>query len=431
MSDELFAQHGRLIRQRWPALWPRLLAQDVESIQAELTEGLGSTLSIDGIQLTSRHDRGKEAELQAASLPEVAVLHLYGTGLGDLPRALLGRTGLKRLEVKIMNGALFALVLRLLDQQDWLADPRVELMMAGDESEIRLPFFALPPELQLVEDAAARIRDRLVSEIDLPFASARFDAEHPAVTRRLAENRELLTSDGDVASLFGLARGKHALIVASGPTLQTNMATLQAQLQTRRQDYLLISVDTALAFLLRHGIQPDIVVTIDDAIHGSRLPADQSAQTTLVYYPTVPTAALLAWQGPRKAAYSRSPMYQALRQEIPKGTLHSGGSVIHPAVDLAVQMGCQQVILLGTDFAFPGELTHSGWADGALGPTASQALSWTLDGHGRRVKTNPNFSAYRTELERYIARHPEVHFWNSSREGAEIAGCSYHPEYLS
>lgn len=431
MSDELFAQHGRLIRQRWPVLWPRLLAQDVESIQAELTEGLGSTLSIDGIQLTSRHDRVREAELQAASLPEVAVLHLYGTGLGDLPRALLGRTGLKRLEVKIMNGALFALVLRLLDQQDWLADPRVELMMAGDESEIRLPFFALPPELQLVEDAAARIRDRLVSEIDLPFASARFDAEHPAVTRRLAENRELLTSDGDVASLFGLARGKHALIVASGPTLQTNMATLQAQLQTRRQDYLLISVDTALAFLLRHGIRPDIVVTIDDAIHGSRLPADQSAQTTLVYYPTVPTAALLAWQGPRKVAYSRSPMYQTLRQEIPKGTLHSGGSVIHPAVDLAVQMGCQQVILLGTDFAFPGELTHSGWADGELGPTASQALSWTLDGHGRRVKTNPNFSAYRTELERYIARHPEVHFWNSSREGAEIAGCSYHPEYLS
>jgi hypothetical protein len=431
MSDELFAQHGRLIRQRWPALWPRLLAQDVESIRAELTEGLGSTLSIDGIQLTSRHDRVREAELQAASLPEVAVLHLYGTGLGDLPRALLGRTGLKRLEVKIMNGALFALVLRLLDQQDWLADPRIELMMAGDESEIRLPFFALPPELQLVEDAAARIRDRLVSEIDLPFASARFDAEHPDVTRRLAENRELLTSDGDVTSLFGLARGKHALIVASGPTLQTNLATLQAQLQTRRQDYLLISVDTALAFLLRHGIRPDIVVTIDDAIHGSRLPADQSAQTTLVYYPTVPTAALLAWQGPRKVAYSRSPMYQALMQEIPKGRLHSGGSVIHPAVDLAVQMGCQQVILLGTDFAFPGELTHSGWADGALGPTASQALSWTLDGHGRRVKTNPNFSAYRTELERYIARHPEVHFWNSSREGAEIAGCSYHPEYLS
>lgn len=430
MSDDLFNQHGRLISQRWPTLWHRLLTQDVNSIQAELTEGLGSTLSINGIQLTSRHDRVKEAELQAASLPEQPVLHLYGTGLGDLPRALLGRSSLKRLEVKIMNGALFALVLRLLDQQDWLADPRVELMMAGDESEIRLPFFALPPELQLVEDAAARIRDRLVSEIELPFVRARFDTAPPYITRRLAENHELLAGDGDVASLFGLARGKQALVVASGPTLQHNLATLLGQLQRRRQDYLLISVDTALAFLRRHGILPDIVVTIDEAIYGDRLPADQSAQITLVYYPTVPTATLLAWQGPRKAAYSRSPMYQTLRQEIPKGTLHSGGSVIHPAVDLAVQMGCQQVILLGTDFAFPGELTHSGWADGALGPSAALALSWTLDGHGRRVKTNPNFSAYRIELERYIARHPEVKFWSCSREGAEIVGCSYHPEYL-
>lgn len=192
----------------------------MESLPAELTEGLGSTLSLHGIQLTSRHDRVKEAELQAASLPEQPVLHLYGTGLGDLPRALLGRSSLKRLEVKIMNGALFALVLRLLDQQDWLTDPRVELMMAGDEGEVRLPFFALPPELLLVEDAAARIRDRLVSEIDLPFARARFDAEHPDVTRRLAENRELVAGDGDVASLFGLAQGKQALIVASGPTLR-------------------------------------------------------------------------------------------------------------------------------------------------------------------------------------------------------------------
>nr|WP_246771394.1 hypothetical protein [Aeromonas hydrophila] len=90
MSDDLFNQHGRLISQRWPALWPRLLAQDVESLPAELTEGLGSTLSLHGIQLTSRHDRAKEAELQAASLPEQPVLHLYGTGLGDLPRACWG-----------------------------------------------------------------------------------------------------------------------------------------------------------------------------------------------------------------------------------------------------------------------------------------------------------------------------------------------------
>lgn len=431
MNDDIFACHATLIRQRWPILWPRLLAQNVESIQAELTEGLGSTLSIDGIQLTSRHDRVKEAEFQAASLPDAPVLYLYGTGLGDLPRVLLARPSLKRLEVKIMNGALFALILRLLEQDDWLSDPRVELMMAGDDSEIRLPFFALPPELLLVEDAASHIRDRLVSELSKPFANTRFRTENSYLVARLAENRPLLHSDGDVTSLFGLAQGKCALVVASGPTLQDKLAILQHQLHTRQQHYLLLCVDTALGFLLCHGIQPDVVVTIDENIQGDHLPATHSAQMTLVYYPTVPTATLLTWQGPRKAAYSHSPMYESLRQTIPKGVLHSGGSVIHPTVDLAVQMGCSDVILLGADFAFPGDLTHSGWADGVLGPSASQALTWAINGHGQRVNTNPNFSAYRVELERYIARHPEVHFWSSSREGARIAGCHDHPEYLT
>lgn len=124
-------------------------------------------------------------------------------------------------------------------------------------------------------------------------------------------------------------------------------------------------------------------------------------------------------------------MYAALAREHPKGTLHQGGSVIHPTVDLAVQIGCTEVLLLGCDFAFPGGQTHAGWQDGALGPSASQALSWVVDGHGKRVSTNPNFTTYQIELERYMAAHPEVHFWNSSRDGAALLGSEYHPDFAS
>lgn len=430
MSDDLFNQHGRLISQRWPALWPRLLAQDVESIQAELTEGLGSTLSIDGIQLTSRHDRVKEAELQAASLPEVAVLHLYGTGLGDLPRALLGRSGLKRLEVKIMNGALFALVLRLLDQQDWLADPRVELMMAGDESEIRLPFFALPPELLLVEDAAARIRDRLVSEINLPFVLRHFQADDPIRLARLESNRSLVAMDKDVTELFESAQGRQAIIIATGPTLARHLPVL-AKLSANPNCPLLICVDTAYSILMTNKILPDIVVTIDHQIDANRLPANISRQSKLVYFPMLPTQTISAWQGPRYVAYSHSPIYDTLRQIIPRGELHSGGSVIHPAVDLAVKMGVSDVILMGADFAFPGHKTHTGWYDGELGASMQYAKHWVHDGYGNRIATSQNFASYRCELERYINRHPEVRFWNSCRDGAEILGCLYHLEFTS
>lgn len=102
--------------------------------------------------------------------------------------------------------------------------------------------------------------------------------------------------------------------------------------------------------------------------------------------------------------------------------------MIHPAVDLAVKMGAVQVTLFGADFAFPGDKTHAGWSDGDLGPQLGAAKHWVLDGHGQRIKTQLNFRSYLCELERFIAGHPQVRFYNSSRAGAMIAGTAFHPE---
>ena len=158
MNEDLLRHHLAIIEQRWPQLAAHLTVAQLGDLQVELCEGLSSTLLVNGIQLTSRHDRVKEAELQAATLPDVPVLHLYGTGLGDLQKVLLTRPRLETLHVHIMHHNLFTLVLALLEHDEWLQDPRVELSLAADEQEIVLPFFALPSELELAEDAACRIR---------------------------------------------------------------------------------------------------------------------------------------------------------------------------------------------------------------------------------------------------------------------------------
>lgn len=426
MHDTFRIQHLAIIAKRWP-----LLMQELDRVQplstASLMEGHCGTLLIDGIQLTSRHDRAAEAQRQADSLPAKPRLSVYGTGLGDLQRVLLLRPNLKRLDVFIMNCPLFLLTLSLLDQQDWLQDPRVHLALTAHEEEIRLPFFALPAELHLAEDAASRIRDRLVREITLPHTNWRYEQLNPLLQQRLASNHHLLEQDGDVASLFGSAPGRQALVMGAGPTLKSHLPRLQA-LQHQPDRPLLIAVDTACRALFAHGIKPDWVVSIDHLIDEEKLPA---AECGLVYFPMVPTETLTAWRGRRLAAYSSSPLYQSLRKALPKALLYSGGSVIHPAIDLAVQMGCQELFLLGADFAFPGGETHTGWAVGALNTTLDQAKHWVLNGHGQRVPTHISFAGYRTQVERYITTHPEIRFWNGSREGAQIAGCHYHPELTS
>lgn len=426
MSDACLTQHLAIIASRWPAL-ATILSQTQPLSSASILEGHCGTLLVDGIQLTSRHDRISEAQQQANSLPIKPHLNVYGVGLGDLPRILLQRPTLTQLNVFIMNRALFLLTLTLLENEDWLQDPRVCLALAADEDEIRLPFFALPAELRLAEDAASGIRDRLIREISLPHTNRRYEQHLPALRQRLADNRHLLKRDGDVASLFGRAPGRQALVIGAGPTLKSHLPRLQA-LQCQPERPLLIAVDTACRALFAHGIQPDWVVSIDHLIDEEKLPP---ADCGLVYFPLVPTGTLMAWRGKRLAAYSSSPLYQPLRKSLPKALLYSGGSVIHPAVDLAVQMGCRDVILLGADFAFPGGETHTGWAVGALNTTLEQAKHWVLNGHDQRIRTNISFTGYRIQLERYIAAHPGVCFWNGSREGARIADCRYHPEFTS
>ncbi|MHC8292632.1 motility associated factor glycosyltransferase family protein [Pseudomonas sp. LB3P58] len=428
--SEFFERNVEVIQHRWPMLSARLLVENTSLLQAELVEGLGSTLSINGIQLTSRHDRTREARLQADSLPaDSPVVHVYGTGLGDLQMELLARAGLERLYVHILNGAVFALVLQLLDQQPWLGDPRVELLYAGDLAEIQLPFFALPSELVLADDFNAKIRDRLISEIHLSFNNRDFKADDPQIVERLQVSLPLLRTDSDVAELFDTRVGEEIYVIATGPSLEQHFQRLR-EIRGQTDRPLFICVDTAYRPLLERGIKPDVVVTIDVKISAYHLPAQDSAGTRLVYLPMTDTSVLEAWQGKRYVGYSASPIYNQIRQQILRAELFVGGSVIHPAIDLAVKMGGSRITLFGADFAFPMNKTHAGWSDGQLGPQLGVAKNWVLDGNGQRIKTQLNFRSYLCEVERYIGGHPQVRFFNSSRAGAMIAGTTFNPEFV-
>jgi hypothetical protein len=427
--NEIFQANAQVIQQRWPALWEHLQAQDLASVPAELVEGRESTLSVHGVQLTSRHGRLAEARLQADSIAaDAPVVHLYGTAIGDLQGLLLARPALQQLRVYILNSALFALVLGLLDQA-WLADPRVELSRAGEHEEMSLPFFALPAEMVLADDFNARMRDRLLSETHLAFNNRHFSAQLPELQQRLRETESLVRSDADVAQLFSTAPNAHVYVIATGPSLEQHLPALKA-IAGRAERPMLMCVDTAYRPLREHGITPDLVVSVDMRINEQHLPPEASSLIKLVYMPLSNPAMLEHWQGPRYVGYSTSALYDALRQRLPKAPLFSAGSVLHPAVDLAVKMGARKITLFGADFAFPHGKTHTGWQDGHLGPTIDTARHWLHDGYGRRVKTQLNMRSYLLELERFIARHPEVEFFNTSRDGAMIQGAHYDPEFV-
>lgn len=426
--EEVFAKNLAHIGSRWPLLARLLQEMDISTVNAELLEGREATLMIDGLQVSSRHDRRGEAVMQAEIIADdEPVIHLYGTGLGDLPELLLTRPALKKLVVHLLNETHFALVLHLLEQP-WLADPRLELCLAADSRELALPFIALPPELLLASDVNAKIRDRLVAEIELPYVNSRFDIHEPEKQARINQNLATIVADQDVSSLFGAYSGRSALVIATGPSLSHHFNKLQ-KLMALPERPLIICVDTAFRPLHEQGIKPDFVVSIDMHIRADMLPWEASQGIGLIYFPLTQPELLDKWQGPRYAAYSASPMYAAVRASVSRGVLFSSGSVLHPATDLAVQMGVSSITLLGADFAFLYGETHTGWPAGLLAP-AKDGQHWVINGRGERVPTLLNFRSYLCYLERYIAAQPQVRFYNSCKDGACIEGTEYDEEWL-
>lgn len=426
MSD-FYSANMAVIGLRWPALAERLSVVPFDALKVDLRQGRESTLLVEGIQLSSRHDRKGEAHLQAASLPVAPKIHLYGPGLGDLPAAFLERRDLLCLEVRILNEAMFVLLLHLLDHTYWLDDPRVLLALAGDAVEIGLPFFASPPELVLASDHNSKIRDRLVAEIGVDFANSRLDKLEPELAERLASNRSLVARDRDVAELFSTRPGSEAWVIATGPSLASHYEHLRSA-RAEGRCTLMIAVDTAFRPLLEQGIRPDIVVSADHLTTARTLPAEFSDDLPLVYFPLLDNALLLTWRGPRYAAYAKGGRYDAMRCELPRASLFADGSVLHPAVDLAVRMGATKICLFGADFAHIGGQAHAGWQPGILAPKLKTS-HWVLNGRGERVATLLNLRAYLCSLERYIAGHPEVAFLNTCREGAWIEGTQYDEEF--
>lgn len=422
----------RVIASRWPALADVLQQAAAEEHRpaVQLIEGQDNTLLINGIQLTSRHNRQQEALQQISKLPQhYPHITLYGTGLGDMQQQLLSRDRLQQLSICILNEYIFALVLQLLDQRHWLSDSRVSLQLAASQSDIQLPFAVLPSELVLASDSNMKTRDRLYSELEAGYAAQRLKQDISRFLPRLQQNQPYWQQDQQVQALFNsLAADKDVYVIGAGPSLEQHYGFIR-QAQQQANAPLLICVDTAVKALVLQDIRPDIIVSRDHKITLKHLPCSSlTAASSLVYFPLANPELLQHFPGTRYIALSDSAVFNPVRKQLAAAALFSHGSVIHPAVDLAVKMGARRVLLFGADFAFSHNKTHANWQNGALGPGYQAATEQVINGFGEKVPTLRNLLTYLTGLERYISKQPAVSFVNTSKAGAVIAGTQYHAE---
>ncbi|WP_158516077.1 6-hydroxymethylpterin diphosphokinase MptE-like protein [Syntrophotalea acetylenivorans] len=216
-------------------------------------------------------------------------------------------------------------------------------------------------------------------------------------------------------------------MAGAGPTLAESFDLIKRQQQAGQP---LIAVGSALKPLFNADIIPDVVVVVDPGREEvlklfSGFDLDPFTETPLVYFPSVHRDILELWTGPLLTAYAEHPLYHDLSEKCPKQKLFSAGSVLHPAVDLAVCMGADEIVLLGADFGFPNGYSHVAGAATSKRIDEKAHRHWVHDGTGGKIPTTPNMRDFLRDLEAYIENKTQVRFLNASRKGAFIKGTAF------
>lgn len=414
-----------IIAKRWPDIAQKLIAVDYDIKQVALIKNNELSLVFDDIQVASSYDQKQEAIFQMASIdPNSPAITVYGTGLGNIQNQLIKQDSLKNINVVILNLALFKVSIRYFEQANWLEDQRVNLLLPQQAKNIIKPFIALPADLVLADNESAQLRDKVCLSLDSDFINKNNGADNISIINKINENLDFIINDQNVEELFLSKRNGYFIVCGAGPTLEDHFDWLKTL--PSNNDYTLVAVDAAVLPLAQIGIIPDIIVSIDPIAKNLFQDLEKYKNTPLVYFPVLDADFLDTWPGPRYVAYSVGELYQKIFNTVQRGRLYSGGSVIHPAIDLSVKMGANKVLLLGADFSFPDGRTHTYWEEDQSSNAVHVALDkvshWVLNSFNQRVPTLLNYRGYLRDLEQYIAINKQVLFYNGSKKGAFIEG---------
>lgn len=215
-----------------------------------------------------------------------------------------------------------------------------------------------------------------------------------------------------------------AIIVAAGPSLDKNIEVLRKA----KGKALLITVDAAAKSMVKKGILPDLVVSIDPIKDEGVLGEEQLLKCALVpslfsHYKIVEQHRGCVFFQTGESEFGRY-IYEKYGKEM--YALPSGGSVANSAFSLAEILGFKTIILVGQDLSYPDGKVHASSAiyqnclDNQIDEKSSRYF-YVEANDGGSVLTEYNMNAYRKWFEEQAAKN-EIKIVNATEGGAKIRG---------
>jgi Tfp pilus assembly protein PilF len=230
-------------------------------------------------------------------------------------------------------------------------------------------------------------------------------------------------------SLKGAFRGIPAVLIAGGPSLERDLHLLPLL----KERAVIIAVDTVLPVLLKNGVVPDFMTTID--------PQPMVFEKIADILPEVPPGIHLisAISGFPKVSktFPSSQVYWVFAAKFFESWFNrllggklltaGAGTVAHLNLLAAVFMECSPIVFIGQDLAHSRDKSHvSGVALSSPNRTQkiledTQNLQWVKGVDGHSVPTDRGFLDMKHYFERIISEH-SGHYINATHYGVHIEG---------
>ncbi|MBN2325464.1 MAG: motility associated factor glycosyltransferase family protein [Spirochaetes bacterium] len=377
-QEELFEKNVAMLKRRGLAV-PSAGPEKKLCVRPLETRNGSRILIVDNegrrIQLHSRTDPQKEAARWARGNTdgEEQIVFLFGLGAGYHVDALLKMNKALRIVAFEPSAGIFEAALKNRDLTGLIESGRVHIVL-GDEAVFedqalsdpgftKIKFLTLPPYRTLFSSSYELRRSQYISWLNRRQINTatikRFDRLWTSNTFR---NAAYFFSLPGIEALKDKFTGLPAIVLCAGPTLANDIKVLQKI----HDDAVVFAVDTALRPVVRRGIVPDFVVSVDPQwvnsfvlISDPWIDRDESELPMLICDPAVYPSTLKKYNGVKIVSSSVfAPGSIIERFSGRKGTIAAGGSVAVAAYDLARLCGADPIVMLGLDLSYSSSRTH-------------------------------------------------------------------------
>jgi tetratricopeptide (TPR) repeat protein len=235
----------------------------------------------------------------------------------------------------------------------------------------------------------------------------------------LPENRQT------TERLRGAFTGEQAIILGGGPSLDEVLPWLSEN----RGRLIVFAVSRIARRLLEVGITPDFIVSIDPtglSFDISKEMLSLGPKVIFLHKYHVVGTLLGQWEGRSFFSGPRLPWISPMNE----GLFDTAGpTVTNTAIDLAVKMGCSQLLLAGVDLCHSRDgYTHAlGSNERQCGPQLGTGRLWIETNSGEQAETTPDFhhAILRIGQQALSARETGCRIANLSLTAARIDNVDY------